>query len=64
MLSYDISLFVSSLNMLISRSIHIAANDIFHFLWLIFHYIFYDMWTLDSGLTDVRDSPVSMNVLS
>ena len=32
--------------------------------WVIFHYIFYDMWTLDSGLTDVRDSPVSMNVLS
>ena len=31
--------------------------------WVIFH-LFYDMWTLDSGLTDVTDRPVTMNILS
>ena len=38
---------------------------LFHFSWwIIFHYLLYAMWTLDSGLTDVRDRPVSMKVLS
>ena len=55
MISYDTCSSVSSLNMLTSRSIHVDEMALFHLLWLIFHCIFYDMWTLDSGLRDVTD---------
>ena len=56
---------VSSFNELISTSIHVAEMALFHFYDRVtFHYIFYDMWTLDSGLTDVTDRPVTINILS
>ena len=32
--------------------------------WVIFYCIFYDIRTLDSGLRDVTDRPVCMNILS
>ena len=62
---YSICLSLSLLDVLISTSIHVAEMALFHFYdWVTFHYAFYDMWTLDSGLTDVTHRPGSMNVLS
>ena len=37
---YHIYLWLTSLSMIISRSIHVAANEILFYCWVIFHYIY------------------------